>query len=248
MNTGEPDPADPLLRALAEHWEDVLARADDEQRARLHGLVDGSLEPDPVDARAALADELLMLLPADHPLVEVLRTGPMLAPGGLAGDKTGLLDEGFRLILRAAGDDPGGTPAPAPAPAPAPRQEPGHTALPALDEFDRQVQARLLALPSLSPEELRARGTDPDDRRLIRLAHPDRGDQLPAFQFAGSGQPWPVVRQVNERLDAEADPWGVTCWWIDPHARLDAAPAELIGLDRKRDALLLRAAAAMAVD
>lgn len=242
VNTGEPDPADPLLRALAEHWEDVLARADGEQRARLRGLVDGSLEPDPVDARAALADELLMLLPADHPLVEVLRTGPMLAPGGPAGGKAALLSEGFRLILRAAGDDPDGTPAPAPP------QGPGHAAPPALDEFDRQVQARLLALPSLSPDELRARGADPDDRRLIRLAHPDRGDQLPTFQFAGSGQPWPVVQQVNEQLDAEADPWGVTCWWVDPHARLDAAPAELIGLDHRRDALLLRAAAAMAVD
>jgi hypothetical protein len=51
---------------------------------------------------------------------------------------------------------------------------------------------------------------------------------------------------VNERLNAAADPWGVTCWWVDPHARLDAVPADLLG--HGRDALLLQAAAAVGVD
>jgi hypothetical protein len=116
----------------------------------------------------------------------------------------------------------------------------------AVDEFDRQVRGRLLALPYLSPDVLRGRDVDPDDRALIRLTHPDRGVQLPAFQFTEAGTPWPVVRQVNERLGAVADPWGVTCWWVDPHAGLDASPADLLG--QGQDTLLLRAAAALGVD
>jgi len=108
------------------------------------------------------------------------------------------------------------------------------------------VQARLLDLPFLSPDELRSRGGEPDDSRLIRLTHPDRGVQLPAFQFTGAGRPRPVVQEVNEQLDAAADPWGVTCWWVDPHARLGAVPADLLG--QQRDALILRAAAAVGVD
>jgi hypothetical protein len=50
---------------------------------------------------------------------------------------------------------------------------------------------------------------------------------------------------VNELLDAAADPWGVLCWWVDPHAGLDGAPADLLGAHE--DTLLLRAAAAVGV-
>jgi hypothetical protein len=227
VSPGIPEPGDPVLRALAEHWDDVLGLADDDQRQQLLTLVDGTAESDPLDARAALADLLLDLLPPTHPMVEVLRTGTMFDPGG-RGDPSVTVAESWAqlkiLVLRQAGP-----------------AEP-----PTLDEFDQEVRGRLLTLPNLSPDVVRDRNVDPDDRGLIRLTHPERGTRLPAFQFSAAGTPWPVVRQVNERLDAAADPWGVTCWWVDPHAGLDASPADLLGSGQ--DALLLRAAAAMGVD
>jgi hypothetical protein len=234
-----PEPDDPFLRALAEHWENVLRLADAEQRERLRGLVAGTVEPDPVDARAALADELLTLLPPDHPMVEVLRTGTMFATGGhgvTLDDVEISLERLRRLVL---GPDASAEPPPSGTDLDTDWPE-------AADEFDQQVQARLLDLPFLSPDEVRSRGGDPNDSRVIRLPHPDRGDQLPAFQFTGVGNPWPVVQTVNEQLNAAADPWGVTCWWVDPHARLDAVPADLLG--QGRDALILRAAAAVEED
>lgn len=68
---GERD--DPLLRAVAEHWDEIQRLADEQQRERLRGLVNGTAEPDPAEARAALADELLDLLPPGHPVIQVLR-------------------------------------------------------------------------------------------------------------------------------------------------------------------------------
>lgn len=224
MTHGTPDPEDPVLRALAEYWNDVLDLTDDEQRQRLQALVAGTAEPDPLDARAALADLLLDLLPPDHPMVEVLRTGTMFDPGDH--ENAAEVAESLARLNRRVFPVPG-EPAP-------------------LDEFDREVRRRLLELPALSPDELRDRAVDPDDPRLIRLTHPDGETQLPAFQFTDDGAPWPVVQAVNERLDAVADPWGVLCWWVDPHAGLDVAPANLLG--QGQDTLLLRAATALGVD
>jgi len=226
VNPGLPEPEDPVLRALAEHWEDVLRLASEEQRERLRGLVAGTVEPDPVDARAAVVDELLFLLPPGHPMVEVLRTGTMLNAGVREVSAGEIENSLARLRLSVL-----------------PTEATDH---PELDEFDRQVQARLLDLPFLSPDELRGHDVDPNDERLIRLSHPDGGVRLPAFQFSDVGKPWRVVQEVNERLDTLADPWGATCWWVDPHARLDAVPADLLG--EGHDALLMRAAAAVGVD
>lgn len=224
MNSGVPEPADPVLRALAEYWDDVLALADDDQRRRLRALVAGTAEPDPLDAHIALTDLLLDLLPSDHPMVEVLRTGTMFDPGGHQNLSSVVETSLARLRARVieSGIEP-----------------------PELDEFDREVRGRLLALPFLSPDQVRDRGVDPDEPGLVRLTRPDGGVQLPAFQFTDTGAPWSLVREVNERLDAAADPWGVTCWWVDPHAGLDAAPADLLG--KGQDALLSQAAAALVV-
>jgi hypothetical protein len=101
-----------------------------------------------------------------------------------------------------------------------------------LDEFDRQVEARLLSLPSLTQNEVRRNNVDPDDDGLIRLPVPNRGVRLPAFQLNPAGRPWPVLREVNRRLNAAADPWGVAYWWVDPHQWLAASPATLLGQGR----------------
>lgn len=245
--TGEQEPDDPLLRAVAEHWAEIFHLADDEQRGRLRGLIDGTAEPDPAEALAALSDELLDLLPPDHPVIQVMRTRVMFA-----GQETDLPDRtdaetklagalrwlGGQVLSGNAGhgnpdDDPGS------------HGPLGHGPLEAAarDDFDRQVEDRLLHLPSLSVDDVRRNHADPDDDGLIRLQRPDHVVQLPAFQFTPVGTPWPVVQEVNVVLDAAADPWGVTCWWVDPHEGLAATPADLLG--QGHDDLLRRAAAAV---
>lgn len=54
--------------------------------------------------------------------------------------------------------------------------------------------------------------------------------RYPAFQVdAGRARVRPIVVELNVRLDAKGDPWGVASWWLLPHARLADArsPAEL---------------------
>jgi len=70
-------PEDPLLRELAGHWDEIRELAGDEQWHRLRALVAEMSESGTAQARAALADELLDLLPPDHPVIRVLRTRPM---------------------------------------------------------------------------------------------------------------------------------------------------------------------------
>jgi hypothetical protein len=236
VSADPPYPEDPLLRALAEYWDDIQALADEQQRRLLHDLVAGMAEPDPFDARAALGDLLLDVLPPGHPMVERLR-GVMFDPGGQESPAAGIGESFRRLRLQVLGDDLAGVSA-------EPARGAGEQAV--ADDFERQVQARLLSLPSLSPDELRRRVIDPADARLIRLAGLDQAIRFPAFQFSASGAPWPVVQEVNEQLDAAADPWGVTCWWVDQHAGLAVAPADLLG--RGEDDRLRRAAAAVGVD
>ena len=72
---------DPLLRAIAEHWDDIERRADPRQCQMLADLLAGRTGLDPDEARAALADELLDILPPDHPVSQILRSGTMYSAG-----------------------------------------------------------------------------------------------------------------------------------------------------------------------
>jgi hypothetical protein len=231
------EPADPLLRAIAEHWDDILQHADEEQTARLRALIDGMTEPDPLEARAALGDELLDLLPPDHPVIRVMRTTTMYST--VSPDPGSELADASRWLRAQLAGGPWSA---GPESARPDDAGPGDSAA-ELDEFDRQVQARLLSLASLTADEVRGNRVDPGGSGLIRLAGPDLQVRLPAFQFAPDGRPWPVVQEVNERLGAAADPWGVTCWWVDPHQRLAVSPQDLLGRDS--DDLLRWAAAAV---
>ena len=71
---------DPLLRAIAQHWDDIMRRASPAQRELLADLMAGRTDLDPDEAHAALADELLDILPPDHPVSEILRSGTMYSP------------------------------------------------------------------------------------------------------------------------------------------------------------------------
>ena len=58
-----------------------------------------------------------------------------------------------------------------------------------------------------------------------------RGFLYPRFQFdIDAAAIYSAVRDVNERLEAVDDPWGVASWWFCLHLRLGARPADLIGV------------------
>ncbi len=92
------------------------------------------------------------------------------------------------------------------------------------------VRRRLLAEPAVDAAEFPALTGEP----LIRLRGEGGRLRLPAFQFAGPGEPWPVVSAVNTLLDAGHDPWGVADWWCSPNAWLGGSrqPRELLGSGR----------------
>ena len=225
--TSQEQPYDPVLRAVADYWDDIRRYADPRQWQRLTDLIGGTAEPDADEARAALEDELLDILPPDHPVSQLLRSGTML-DSGLSERPEDVLADDLRRLSRLVSAASPAVPAAAAAVSAAGTGPPG-------GDFDRRVQARLQALPSLSADDPRSRTVAPDPG-LIRLPRPDGTAQLPAFQFGPSGAPWPVVREINEMLNAAGDPWGVACWWVDPHGRLGAAPAALLG--QGEDALL----------
>jgi hypothetical protein len=254
------EPGDPLLRAIAAHWAGIRALASDEQWERVRALVAGIAdiaESDAREAYAALADELGDILPPDHEISVMMRTGIM---GGATTADAQMLEDLWLLsdlvldpgesAWRAAhgGTDSGATDFAGTDLLEPPLVDAGFGGT---DDFDRLVEERLLSLPSLSPQDARQRGINPNDLRLIRLPRPGAAPefQLPAFQFDRAGdawEAWDIVMEVNQVLDAADDPWGVTCWWVDLHARLGDSPVDLLG--RGQDSLIRRAARAMVED
>ena len=75
--TGQEQPHDPVLRVVADYWEGIRRYADPGQWQRLTDLIGGAAEEEADEARAALADELLDILPPHHPASQLLRTGIM---------------------------------------------------------------------------------------------------------------------------------------------------------------------------
>lgn len=79
-----------------------------------------------------------------------------------------------------------------------------------------------------------AAGTLSADHLLILEGDGER--LIPTWQFSAAGRVWPVVADINVRLDAVNDPWGVASWWVSPHPRLGGrAPRDLIGTAEQDD-------------
>ncbi|MBA2807789.1 hypothetical protein E0500_010295 [Streptomyces sp. KM273126] len=99
------------------------------------------------------------------------------------------------------------------------------------EELRRTARERLLAAPALSSEEYAGLLTGgPEPAGLIRLPDPGRGTRYPRFQFRpGTAEPLPVVRRINELLQADLDPWGAADWWLGGNVWLRGVPAELLG-------------------
>jgi len=242
---GEPD--DPLLRAVARYWDEIRTLASDQQWEQVRAIVAGTAEPDPREALAQLADLLWEILPPGHEICEIMRATVMSRPTDVATADLEMLEQLWRLSERVQPGEsawPGHHPAQDSVGAGGSPAGGAGTDVGAGHDIDRLIEARLLGLASLTPQDAQRRGVNPNDVRLIRLPGPGARVQLPAFQFAPAGRPWDVVMEVNQLLDAADDPWGVTCWWVDPHARLGDAPADLLG--RGQDGLIMRAARALA--
>lgn len=92
-------PQDPLLRELAGHWDDIRDLTGDEQWHRLRALTADLSESGTAQARAALADELLDLLPPDHPVIRVLRTRTMFLPPDAATRQAGVQSEVSTMLV-----------------------------------------------------------------------------------------------------------------------------------------------------
>ena len=209
------------IRALHDHWDDVVARLEPPRRRELAELVAALDGPERRRAVTAIADLLVEELPPDHPVRRALAQGYLFAPAAADWkDLSVRLDALARSLTEAA---PG----------------PGESVL-------AGVLARLLRAPALSEDEMRRRGADPDDPDLIRLDRPDGGRQWPEFQFAPGDGPLPVVRAVNDVHDVANDPVGAADWWLSRNAWLDGQPSVLIGV--VPDDHLVRAARALSAE
>lgn len=207
-----------MLRALAEHWDDVLGRLDGVGRAelvRLTGVATSVADPEArTDAVLDIVGLVLPVLPLGHPVeaaIGTTRSAPADAPPEPDLDPTLAL---LRAVIAPAGPAP-------------------ETPL-------QGVRRRLLNTETLSVDDLLDVGSDPGAAHLIRLDDESGRARFPAFQFGPYGDARPVVVAVNTILEADEDPWGAADWWLCPNAWLRAVPADLVG--RVDDSLLIETA------
>jgi hypothetical protein len=210
------------LRALRDHWDDVVARLGPRRAQQLRELAAELGGPGHKPAVTRIADLLVEDLPPDHPVRRALAEGYLFAPG--VADWAELRVSLSTLPLRL------------------PEEAPADYGPVMAD-----VLARLLSAPALSEYEVRRRGADPADPGLIRLDRPDGGGQWPAFQFHPEDDGVrPVVRAVNDLLGAQGDPVGAADWWLSRNAWLNGQPSRLIGI--VPDDHLVRAARALSAE
>lgn len=112
-------------------------------------------------------------------------------------------------------------------------------------ELARAARRRLLAAPARGAERLTAEtARDPARAGLIRLSGHGGTSCFPDFQFdPTTGEPRPVVQEINRMLQADEDPWGVADWWLAGNVWLHGTPADLLG--EVPDEVLLDAARAL---
>jgi hypothetical protein len=207
-----------VLRALAEHWDDVVGRLDEPARAELRRLIAITTQqpPDPearTDAVLDIIDLVLPVLPLGHPLEAAIGT-----KRGVAATVPETELDPTLALLRAV----------------AARAEPEPLTV------WQGVRQRLLDADSLSVPDLVTAGGDPNAAHLIRLEDDDGSTRYPAFQFGSRGNARQVVVAVNTILDSDDDPWGAADWWLCPHAWLRAVPADLV--DQVDDSVLIETA------
>jgi hypothetical protein len=215
---------DHALAALSQHFSDVMRFLSPEQLVQLRGLVADLDGPRHDEAKAQIADLLAETLPERHPVTQALFEGDLSGPPTT---ESTMVTEALRREIEEAL---------AAVQEPSAELRPGEAIL-------RHVADRVLQAPALTANQVLDRGGDPDDPGLIRLEQPDGRPQWPAFQFDPAGGPRPVIRAVNDLLDASADPVAAADWWLSRNSWLGDQPSVLIG--RIPDDHLVRAARAV---
>jgi hypothetical protein len=211
-----------VVMALAAHWKDVLSHLHADDLPLLADLVGRitSADTDEESARAAFADLLPLLearLPPGHPVRRAISGTRFIGVSSVSlADQFAELSQMLDLALEpdALQADQG------------------------IGASEPDPQDWLLAEPSLTEEQVRDIGSEPDERGLIRLPHASSTRVLPAFQFGSDGRPFAVVVTINLILDAASDPWGVADWWLGENAWLHGVPADLIGEVEDSDLIL----------
>src|SRR5205823_5964525 len=160
------------IRALRDHWQDVVTRLGSARTQELRQLAGELGGPGHQRAVTALADLLVEELPPEHPVRRALAQGYLFAPA--TADWTELGGSLAALAWQPEAD----------ARRPGKVGDPGGMVL-------SQVVERLLRAPALTEEEVRRRGGDPADPDLIHLQRQDGGRQWPEFQFAAGNGPLP---------------------------------------------------------
>lgn len=199
-----------LLRLLESHWTTVITGLDDDDLVQLSRSLremkeEAAAENPPGVARAVRRlRRTLSALPPEHPVSEELG-GHRYASGTHELPSLTTIDAVIDVL---------GTPPPDPR------------------ELLRAARLRLLAAPALTEAEHAELPSGPDTPAgLIRLRDPERGIRYPRFQFkAGTAEPLPVVRRINELLRADRDPWGAADWWLGGNRWLGGVPADLLGI------------------
>ena len=219
------------VRALLDHWDEVARQLSADTLRYLIELL-GRLRRAGPDAAGAVATEigrvLDQVLPHDGQAVRVAldieeRRGVPTVRGGIVAQDwqevaAELLERAQDLDLTKA-------------------------VSPSAAEVTFWVSRWLLDEAAFTEDQVRARGLDLEDPALVRLENDDGAEQWPKFQFGPDGMPLPVVRIVNQMLDADSDPWGVADWWLGHNQWLDGVPARLIG--QVTDDVLIDAARAV---
>ncbi|GAA0390485.1 hypothetical protein Acor_47210 [Acrocarpospora corrugata] len=203
-------PSRKLARYLMQHLREIHDALDAETWARVAALLDRIAVEADQDAEADwydLLDLIQFSLPRGH---EIRRAISAETAGGTRGAPADTEISATLTVLRAMLPDLA--------------EIAGDTDV---DDDIKEVRERLRAAPSVSLEELRARGADPDAAHLLRLPGPG-GVTVPAFQFGPDGAELPAVRTVNLLLAAGRDPWGAAHWWLRGNALLGDAPARLV--------------------
>ncbi|MER8119530.1 hypothetical protein [Streptomyces sp. NPDC094031] len=199
-----------LLRLLESHWTTVITGLDGDDldllARTLREMREAAAAQNPPGVARAVRGlrRTLSALPPDHPVSEALG-GRRYAAGPRELPRLTTIDAVIDVL---------GTPPPDPA------------------ELLRAARLRLLAAPALTADDHpELRGGPDTTAGLIRLRDPDRGIRCPGFQFrAGTVEPLPVVRRINELLRADRDPWGAADWWLGGNRWLGGVPADLLGV------------------
>lgn len=90
------------------------------------------------------------------------------------------------------------------------------------DAYVQSLIQSWLSETTLTSEDLRNRGVDPDTPGLMHFTGPGGQERFFAWQLDSENKPYELLQHMNEILDYEGDPLGIIDWWMSsPDGRGD---------------------------